>query len=358
MTKAMKKPLALLLTGLLMGSLSGCQVPFALPRPQEPKSTTIVSVLGVFPGEKAETVGLYAASQGRNGGSPIRYRGQGPSLSDALQDTRDQGSQTVNYAHVEHLILDEAAAPRLSQFLGYTFQNGEQSIESNLWLLRGAPMESLFTEDFDLARRLGTLKASGQAGTSLPALSLRRAAAGFFDNGAVLIPALRWQGEELVCDSLALFRGEDLVGYLEGEQAANAALLSGEARYWNLQVQTQSGEAATAQLHSGGVRISPVLENERLKELRIACDVDGTIAEVWDAQISREIEGQVETATKASLEETVKALQGYGADAVSLRRQGGWRAPLWWTQISAQWQEAFPTLPVTVKVTATLSERF
>lgn len=337
--------------------LSGCRAPVSLPRAQEPRSMTIASVLGVENGER-DRIQIFAASEGRNEKKPMRYEGQSDSLSGALQDTRDQGTETVSYAHVEHILIGaESVESRLPQLLSFCFQNGEQSIESNLWLVRDTDMKSVFETDMDLAKRLSTLKTSGDEGISLPPRSLRETAAQLADDGAVLIPALRWKQQELIFDSYALFENGTMIGYLEGDLARMAAILSGDSVYWTDQIKLGGKKEATVQLHSSGCRVRPVMQNGQLKQLKLSCRVDGKLMEVWSAG-GQTLHDQVERTVKRDLEDAIAYLQKLDVDGAELRRQAGLSAPWNWGVIETQWGDCFATLPCEITVKAKLTEQF
>lgn len=351
----MRRLLGIVLT--LSFCLSGCRAPFSLPRAEEPRNMTIASVLGVENGER-NTIQIFAATEGRNEKQPMRYDGKSDSLSGAFLDTRDQGGESVSYAHVEHIIIGaETVQSRLAQLLSFCFQNGEQSIESNLWILRDATVKSVFQGDMDLAKRLSTMKTSGEEGTSLPPRSLRETAAQLADDGSVIIPALRWHDGELICDSYALIQDGKLIGYLEGDLSRTMALLSEGSIYWTDQIKMESGREATVQLHSKGCRVRPVLQNGELCGLNITCRVDGKIMEVWDTG-AESLHDEVEEQVKQELNNAIAKLQELNADGADLRRQAGISKPWNWGLIKSQWKDCFASLPYEITVKAKLTEHF
>lgn len=345
--------LAALILGLLP-ALSGCRDTFSLPRAKEPRSTAIASVLGVDRPEEA--IRVFAMSQGRKDQPPRCYVGEGPSFSEARLKTRDQGTETVSYAHVGHIVLSErAAAEQLERLLHYSLQNGEQSMESNLWLLREADMSQVFAGEVDISKRLDTLKTSGEAGTSLPPCTLREAAARLADDGVALIPALRWTGSDLTPAGYAICKKDALAGFLEEDFADMTAILSGQALFWNVQVRAQNGEEGTVQLHSGGCKVYPVEEQGRLWGLSLVCPVEGQLLEVWDQDQVPDLTGQVERQVAGSLGQTAALLQGLGVDGAGLRRQAGLWAIPFWSELSRQWDAVYGSLGLDVTVRARLA---
>ena len=339
--------------GLLPG-LTGCRDAFALPRAKEPRSTAIASVLGVDRPE--EVIRVFAVSQGRKNQPPRCFVGEGLSFSEARLGTRDQGTETVSYAHVGHIVISErAAAEQLERFLHYSLQNGEQSMESNLWLLREAEMSEVFSGEMDISRRLDTLKTSGEAGTSLPPCTLREAAARLADDGVALIPALRWSGSDLALAGYAICKKDALVGYLEDDFADMTAILSGRSLFWNVQVRAEDGRVGTVQLHSSGCKVYPVAQQEQLKGLSLVCDVQGQLLELRAESQVPDLTGQVERQVAGALGQTAALLQGLKVDGAGLRRQAGMGAILFWPQLSQQWDAAYGSLGLEVVVRARLS---
>lgn len=345
--------LAALILGLLLG-LTGCRDTFSLPRAKEPRSTAIASVLGVDRPEEA--IRVFAVSQGRRDQPPRCYVGEGPSFSEARLKTRDQGTETVSYAHVGHLIISErAAAEQLERLLHYSLQNGEQSMESNLWLLREAEMSEVFAGELDISKRLDTLKTSGEAGTSLPPCTLREAAARLADDGVTLIPALRWTGSDLVLAGYAVCKTGEVVGYLEEDFADMAAILSGRPIFWNMQVQAQDGQMGTVQLHSGGCKVRPVAPEGQLQGLALVCDVEGQLLELRSQREVPDLTGQVERQVAGALGQTAALFQGLKVDGAGLRRQAGLGAILFWPKLSSQWDAVYGSLGLEITVRARLA---
>lgn len=345
--------LSALILSLIVG-LSGCRDTFSLPRAKEPRSTSIASVLGVDRPEEA--IRVFAISQGRKDQPPRCYVGEGPSFSEARLKTRDQGTETVSYAHVGHIVISErAAAEQLERLLHYSLQNGEQSMESNLWLLREADMSQVFSGDLDISKRLDTLKTSGEAGTSLPPCTLRETAARLADDGVALIPALRWTGSDLTLAGYAICKKGALVGFLEEDFADMTAILSGRSLFWNVQVRAQDGQVGTVQLHSGGCKVYPVANQGQLRGLSLVCHVEGQLLGLQDQDQVPDLTGQVERQVAGSLGQTAALLQGLQVDGAGLRRQAGLGAIPFWTKLSQQWDAAYGSLGLDVTVKARLA---
>lgn len=352
----MKRYLVLLVCFLLTLSLSSCRAPFSMPRAQEPRGIALASVLALERDE-TDSIRIVAASQER-GQTPVQtYESKAPSISGAILASRDRGTESVSYAHIEHLVMDEQFAERnLSDLFSFSFQNGEQSIESKVWILRDAPIDSLFAEGADPAGRLSVLQSGGAANTSLPSRSLRALASKWADDGAILIPALRIAEGEVLFDSYAIYKDGKILDYLSGERAIGSVLLSGEPFHWSEAYNLEENKRVSVQLYSKGCSVKPHLQDGHLKSLEVTCKLRGSITEGWSPENLNSLTTQVERQVYLDLLEANETLRSHGADAASLRRQAGLKMPLKWDVINANWAKEYMNLPIEYHVSLRLDE--
>lgn len=354
MKNAPKRLLALAL--VLIFALSGCRAPFSIPRAKEPRGLNLVSVLAAGMGEH-DSLHILAASQERGGQVAKFYESEGASLSDAVLSSRDQGTKTVSYAHIEQLLIDEKfAETRLSELFSFCFQNGEQSVESNLWLLRDAPIDAVFAEGQDPAGRLSTLRSSAQAATSLPASTIRALAAKWAEDQSLLIPALRLSGGELIFDSYAVMKEGRIIGYVEGGVARGCVLLSGDPLHWNETFTIENGKRVTVQFFAKGSKVRPQMQNGALKSLNIRISLRGAVTEGWPPEQMAALSAEAERRIRWQLEAAMALMRGKDADVVNLERKAGLSAPWRWDALHAQWAECFSALPVAIDVKLRLEQ--
>ncbi len=352
----MKKRQAFLLI-MLCVSLSGCQLSTFLPRASEPRNSAIVSVLGVE-GLEYDLVRVYAMSQNRNEMEAVTMMAQEDSISHAIQKTRDEGPNTASYAHVEHLMLEEGSAKeQLDKLLSMSFQNGEQSIESKLWLLKDGEMQDLFENHKNLANQLDSLKTGAKAGTSLPDMSLRQVASRLFDDGTVVLPALRWENEQLSFQSYAVFQDGKEVVYLEDEVARSYAIFQNDMYHWLEDVSTKDGSLAVS-MRRKKLRVQPQFEENILKGLTIFCNLEASLPEEWEMDAHEELKQSIETQLENEILHAVNTWQLEGVDVVNLRRKAGMGEPYSWTEIENQWEKAFSSLQCEVDVKVNLKHFF
>ena len=339
-----------LLLPLALFILSGCSQTLSLPRANEPRNMALISVVGISR-EKTNAIRLYAATQSRGDEPPLQYRAQGGSIAAAQMETRSQGVYTASYAHVEHMLVEEAAAQScVEQALSFAFQNGEQSVEGRLWILRGTEMQELFDQEADIAGRLENLKTGGEAGAALPSRSLRQLAAQLADTQSALIPALRLEGGALVFDSYGIFVEGEPLEYVSGRQAAAMAILAGDTLHWTEHITSADDSRTALHCKADGSSITPIIKNGVLTGMDIVCTVKSSPAERWESWRGEEAEARADAQLKAELLRGVKLLQQRGADPLNLRRRAALIAPWHCQEIQDQWSSAFPELECTVTI--------
>lgn len=330
---------------LLVLLLTGCA---GTPQSREAGSTAVVSVLGAEPA--GEDLRLLAAAEGRGEKEPFRCDSLGATPAAAVEGLINQGEQVVSCAHVEHLVLARSAAGHLPALLSYSFQEPQQSTETQLWVVRTDTLESTFSEEADVAKRMTVVKSQGKNRQRFYPLTLRQAAAALARGEALLIPALDTGEDGVTFAGYALYQGGHIIRWLTEEQALGASLLLGERIHW-----TGSGERGALLLQSVGCRVKAQWEAGRLCGLTLRCRLEGVPTGGWTgegAELTR-----LEETTAQEMLQAMKTLQGAGTDAAGLLGRAGLSSPFRWEALSEQWQEAFPVLPVQIAVDITVAER-
>lgn len=342
----MKRWYTAALAGLCL-LLGGCSA-LSLPRGEEPGGAVLLSVLGVR--QAGKRVDLTAVSQGKEGAAPVICQGQGESIAGAVQLIRSQGKQPVSWAHVEHIMLEERAVEsQLGQILSWSFQDQEQSTETNLWILKGASTRDVFQGDEDLATQLDTLKKSALAGESLPLRSLRELSAQMTLEGCVLIPTLEWDGEQVSLTGYAVCQEDRLVGYLTDETARGAAILAGERLTWPVMADGRALEVET-----GRCTVRARWEEGSLVGVEVDCEVEGRLTQSWARQDREGLEKNLASQLADTLEKTAAQLQSWGVDGPGVCRRAGLAAPWRWNALKDQWQACFTKLDWQFQVDANL----
>lgn len=332
-------------TLLLLFLLSGCA---GAPQSREVGSTAVVSVLGAE--GAGEDLRLLAAAEGRGEGDPFLCDSQGATPAAAVETLTNRGEQVVSCAHVKHLLLADSAAGRLPDLLSYAFQEPQQSTETQLWVVRSDSLEDAFYGEGDVAKRMAVLKTQGKNRQGFSPLTLRQAAAALAQGDPLLIPALAVGENGLDFVGFALYQEGAITQWLTGQQALGASLVMGERIHW-----TGSGEEGAMMLQSTGCQVRPQWEGDTLVGLCLHCRLEGVPTGGWTGE-GQDVE-QLERETAQGMLQALTALQGARADAAGLQGRAGLSNLLRWASLSAQWEEAFPTLPIQTAVTITVTER-
>ena len=202
----MRRVLFLLLAVLLLAGCAGT------PQSREAGRTLVVSVLG------AETVDgqlrLTAAAEAREEGDPAQSHGTGPTPAAAMEALAGGGDRVVSAAHVEHLLLDRAAADRLPALLDYAFRDPQQSTETQLWVVEGN-FASVW--EADPARRMEVLKTAGRDKQGFCPVTLRQAAGALAQGEPVLLPVV--DGKTLARTGAVLWDGARFTARLDRNEA-------------------------------------------------------------------------------------------------------------------------------------------
>lgn len=322
----MRRVLSLLLAVLLLAGCAGT------PQSREAGRTLVVSVLG------AETVDgrlrLTAAAEAREEGDSAQIQGSGPTPAAAMEALAGGGDRVVSAAHVEHLLLDRAAADRLPALLDYAFRDPQQSTETQLWVVEGN-FASVW--EADPARRMEVLKTAGRDRQGFCPVTLRQAAGALAQGEPVLLPVV--DGETLARTGAVLWDGARFTARLDRNEALGAALLLGQRIHWT----ASAGEDAFS-LRLVRCALRPRWKGDRLAGLTVACTLEG-VRTGGDGGKSA-----LEDRTAETIRQALEKLRGANAGGLLLGR-AGLAQPTRWRLLEAQWPRLFSALPVEVKVT-------
>ena len=322
----MRRVLSLLLAVLLLAGCAGT------PQSREAGRTLVVSVLG------AETVDgrlrLTAAAEAREEGDSAQIQGSGPTPAAAMEALAGGGDRVVSAAHVEHLLLDRAAADRLPALLDYAFRDPQQSTETQLWVVEGS-FASVW--EADPARRMEVLKTAGRDRQGFCPVTLRQAAGALAQGEPILLPVV--DGKTLTRTGAVLWDGARFTARLDRDEALGAALLLGQRIHWT----ASAGEDAFS-LRLVRCALRPRWKGDRLAGLTVACTLEG-VRTGGDGGKSA-----LEDRTAETIRRALEKLQRANAGGLLLG-PAGLAQPTRWRLLEAQWPRLFSALPVEVKVT-------
>ncbi len=263
-----------------------------LPRAEEPRGLALVNVIALA---QTEEQGIFVATLAKTeeDGVALRQDGWGDTLPDALQNAKNQAKQSLNLAHVEHIVLEASfAQDHLQDFFSFCLQNKAQSLDATLWVLQDAPLGDALTEEVALLSHLNLLHSQGKRGDSPKPLTLLEGARCFAKAGAVCIPSLTLQADSI--DFVGYVRVEDGSLTRLAENKIDFALLQGRPLKFCERLDTPKGAVVVA------LTANKVLP--RLQDGQVFLETEWTAEVVQgDAQMPRNIQVCLEQRLQARL---------------------------------------------------------
>lgn len=229
----------------------------ALPQSREPEGRRLITALAVD-GESPVAVTGVTAVRVTEEEEPETLSGEGKSLAEACRELRGSSARRAYLGQTEQLLLGEGGD--LEKTLDFIRDDRELRLDTLLYIVRGDAGEALAASAEKVAAETGGQDPRGKtAGEVLARLAQGEDA---------LVPALA-PGEDgvLVPAGWAVLGPQGVKGYLEGEAALGAGLLSG----------TEKGRVVT--LPGGAVELSSARHWAREGTLRCtltARAVEGT----------------------------------------------------------------------------------
>ena len=154
-------------------------------------------------------------------------------------------------------------------------------------------------------------------------------------------------------EGTALFKEENLAGYLNAEETQGFLMLKGLAHKGNIPV-SFDGKKASFQYHQINVKRKPVLKDHSIRiDYQISCEgfleeiTFGTdFSEEAMAGMEKTIAGRIEH----NLTETIQKCQELKSDVLGIGRFIHATNPRFWSQYRQDWSEIFPGIEIDVKV--------
>lgn len=219
---------------LLLAALVAAGGLWAMPRAREPEALQFITALAVDSGEEVSVTAVTGVRSSEQE-EPEVLKGKGGSLAAACGDLRENSSRRAYLGQTQQLLVGEGR--ELEKTLEFVMDHRELRLDTLLYIVKGAAGPALEASAQRTAAETGGQDPRGvTVGEVLPRLAEGEWAA---------VPALA-PGEDgqLAPAGWAVLGPGGVAGYLEGDAALGAALLSGKA----------GGQAVT--LENGAVELS------------------------------------------------------------------------------------------------------
>lgn len=184
-----------------------------------------------------------------------------------------------------------------------------------------------------------------------------------------ILPTVRLvhEGEEPtpVLDGLAVFKGDKMVGWLNGSEARYIGLLKNRTDRGFLVINStvlDQRTHITYEVGSNNVKIRPVVEGEKISmaiDLRMELDLTeaGLLkVDFLDPEVIRSLEGEFnQSATKVIEDILYKLQREFKTDTLGFGQALKRKHPKLWRKYEPHWDEIYPNLDVAVKVQGTIT---
>jgi len=351
----MRRVAALVMTACFC-LLPGCTFMRALPYARELEDTALVRVLGVDMSVNCIAgLTITAAAEGGGGEAPAVFAGSASTVSAAVLSLEEQGTGKVSLAYVGQLLLGESAAQRsVTEALNYALEEGTIGLDATVWVVRGSTAATAITNTNRISERLTALEIDGGLASVPLSRSVRDTAASLAEHNCAFVPALALHGSTLAPCGYAILRDGALLGYVDGGAVCGVELLLGEVVEHIVEVETSACAVAALRVTAASTTITPVFDGDLLVGLSIDCLIKGAVAELQGEANFEELRAKLEEAEHDCVLHTLSLSQGLRADYLDLRGYALLTAPWHKAAITEQWAAAFPTLVLSVKVSAQL----
>ena len=316
----------ILLSSLLLLLLSGCG---SLPYPREMGDMAMVRTLGVDlnGGKITLTASTGTRAEGLQGETkePLTLTAQSTSLSGARSGLQSQSGNYVFFGYVDQLLFGEDLARcGITRTLDYVARDAQLSLGAQLWIIRGAAGAAAGSGEEGPQQRLETLQEDGESGTSILPRSTGEVYADLLERGAVWVPALRAdpQTGSLSQAGYAVFQGDTLVGYLDGDAARGLELLEGKPPSGILEV-SACAESVCVQIRQTSTKVRWNGDNMEIS-MKVTAEIMEYGRELSDSQQDVLCQA-VESRLKEQIQQALESMCAWNADCTGLIA----RAALW-----------------------------
>ncbi len=312
---------------------------------------------------------------GASGAVPLFLRSaSAPSVMQAIHDLTPSAYLHLDFTHLQEVILSEAVARAgMAPALEYLARSLEFAQAGWLLVARGGTASSILRDtDSDLPQpnevlsetvrwsQLNTPYHTERLFTAFKEMPL--AGMEFATAGVTTGKSQDSETVPVVLSGEALFRGDRLVGWLQGDPAVGWAAVMKRLHHQALSVLTPTGRVEL-ELAGAGRRVRVIPDGMSVPQVQISLRVAAHLADVSGTGDFWGYPGRVpvmETVAAQALQREVRAAleqaQSDGTDVFGIGEYVRLRDPAYWYRVRTDWNTgAFPNLPVSVMVRVTIT---
>ncbi len=338
--------------------LSGCS---ALPYPREMGNMALLRTMGIDLEEEDVRVTVSTGTRARGLQSEteeaMALSAAASSLSGAVTALRGMSDSFVFFGYVDQLLVGESLAKAgLTRTLDFFARDDELSLGAQMWVVRGDAGSATASGNGEGPdQRLETIQRDGEMGAAVLSRSAGEVFADVQDLGSAFVPALRLNEESgaLTPAGYAVFRGDRLAGYLEGEAARGLEMLEGHAPEGVLEEAVGSQPQSVRVVWTGNrVSYGDGGMDLNLRAWAQLMEYGSSLTEGERAALARETERRLTGQVQAALSQ----LRSWGADCTGLGRRAALRTPERLERTGEGWAEEFSRMTIRVRVRTELQE--
>ncbi len=317
--------------------LSGCA---SLLHPRQVEDLQLIQTIGFDGGVGDMTVSVSSGAASEDAVS-AQLAARGASIQTAVQRLQDfSPREELFFAHIRYAAAGEdCARSGITSILDY-FERGTQTqLSVPLFIVKGESAYTLVAGnggENEITAALSSLEADAERQGSAHCFTVLEIASRLNRSGAALacaiaptaqegsVPAAE-DGTTLTLETgYAVFRGENLCGFLDADAALGADLIFGFAPQASYVLSDGSGGTVTVRLHTAKASLSPVRDGGETA-VRVAVRVRAGVtessgADTGDAAMLARLEEALSRAVTAQIEAAVEASMDLDADFLELWR--------------------------------------
>ena len=350
------RKLALMLAQCLL--LAGCT---GLPRPREMGDMALLRTVGVDTAGTGVhlTVSTGERARGVSGekAPPLVLEGEGTSLSAAAGELEGRSDSYVFFGYVDQLLLGENIQ-HPEEVLGWFAHDAQLGLGAKVWLIRDGEAGKAVSsgEESGVEGRLAALSRDGELGAGPISRSAGEVAIALWERDCAFLPALKLE-EELTPAGYAVWKGDALLGYLEGDAARGLELLAEQPAAHIIEVPLPDNRVSL-RLTGGQLDCRPRFDGDRLEKLELTARCEVQLCQWQREPTAREME-EIQHRAEEELAHWIRSamvrLRAWEADCVSLGSRVSLAAPGRWERLESRWPEIFGEIPWTLEGNAALS---